>query len=319
LLEAYRLPARRESSYSAWVAISVGCDNTCTFCIVPKVRGPERSRHPDDVVAEVKQLAAEGVVEVTLLGQNVNSYGRDLGLDGRKPLFARLLREIDAVDGIRRVRFTSPHPKDLRPETIDAMADCPSVMPQLHLPLQSGSDRILKAMHRGYTSERYLEKLRAARAAIDDLAVTTDIIVGFPGETDADFEQTLQVVEEARFDGAYMFIYSPRPGTPAAELPYDITAETLKARFEALVDTVERLGLESNLRRIGRTEEVLVEGPARRGNGQMCGRTPQNKIVNFAVDDRARVSRVRPGTFVQVRIVDAGPHHLEGEVLGVEQ
>jgi tRNA-2-methylthio-N6-dimethylallyladenosine synthase len=316
-VETYSLPARRERSYSAWVTISVGCDNTCTFCIVPKVRGPERSRHPSEIVAEVEALADAGVVEVTLLGQNVNSYGRDLRLNGHKPLFADLLRRIDAIDGVRRIRFTSPHPKDLRPETIEAMAECPKVMPHLHLPLQSGSDRILRAMHRGYTAERYLEKLEKARSAIYDLAVTTDIIVGFPGETEDDFEDTLEVVRKARYDGAYMFIYSPRPGTAAAELDYDIDAETLQERFQRLVALVEELSHDSHRRRIGLQEEILVEGPARKGRGRLFGRTPQNKVANFDPPTSGAHPELKPGTFVRAKIVDAGPHHLDASLVEI--
>src|SRR5215218_3369451 len=220
------LPVRRELPYTAWVTIQVGCDNSCAFCIVPAVRGKEISRPFEQVVDEVRGLAAAGTVEVTLLGQNVNSYGRDL--TRRRPLFAELLRAVGDVDGIRRVLFTSPHPKDLRPETIAAMAEVPSVCEHLHLPLQAGSDRTLAAMHRGYTAARYLERLAAARAAVPDLAVTTDLIVGFPGESDADFERTLEVVAEAEYDSAYTFVFSPRPGTVAATMtdrfvPADVT------------------------------------------------------------------------------------------------
>lgn len=313
----HAVPAKRERSHSAWVTISVGCDNTCTFCIVPKVRGPERSRRPSEIVSEVAALAEAGVVEVTLLGQNVNSYGRDLGIDGRKPLFADLLRRLDAIDGIRRVRFTSPHPKDLRPETIEAMAECPSVMPHLHLPLQSGSDRILKAMHRGYTADRYLQRLASARSAIHDLAVTTDIIVGFPGETEADFEATLDVVAEAGYDGAYTFVYSPRPGTAAASLDYDIPAETLRERFRRLVEAVEAVSLKAHRARIGLEEEVLVEGPARKGGGKLFGRTPQNKVANFDPDPAIDASGFAPGTFVRAKVTGAGAHHLEARVSAI--
>src|SRR5215210_694094 len=216
--EAYpsALPARRDVAHSAWVTIQIGCDNTCTFCIVPIVRGREVSRRLGDIVREVEDLAGEGVTEVTLLGQNVNSYGRDLGAGQYSPRFADLLRAVDAVDGVRRIRYTSPHPKDLRPETIAAMTECGSVCEHLHLPLQAGSDRTLARMHRGYTVQRYLERLRAARAAIPELAVTTDVIVGFPGETEEDFAATLEVVEEAAYDAAYTFVFSPRPGTEAA-------------------------------------------------------------------------------------------------------
>src|SRR5436190_2841148 len=218
--EAYpsALPARREVDHAAWITIQIGCDNTCAFCIVPAVRGKEVSRRMGDIVHEVEELARDGVVEITLLGQNVNSYGRDLGAGQYRPQFADLLRTLDQVDGIERIRFTSPHPKDLRPETIAAMAECAAVCEHLHLPLQSGSDRTLSRMHRGYTARRYRERLRAARAAIADLAVTTDIIVGFPGETEDDFERTLAVADAAEYDAAYTFIFSPRPGTEAASM-----------------------------------------------------------------------------------------------------
>src|ERR1039457_6701351 len=235
------LPARRASTHSAWVTIQIGCDNSCTFCIVPIVRGAEVSRRVGDVVREIEALAEDGVSEVTLLGQNVNSYGRDLGAGQYKPQFADLLRAVDAIDGIRRIRYTSPHPKDLRPETIAAMAECDAVCEQLHLPLQAGSDRTLARMHRGYTAERYLTRLDAARHAIPDLAVTTDIIVGFPGETEADFERTLDVVDAAAFDAAYTFVFSPRPGTPAATLDDEmLPTEVTQERMRRLTDVVER-------------------------------------------------------------------------------
>jgi len=248
------------------------------------------------------------VSEITLLGQNVNSYGRDLGRGQYRPRFADLLRTVDGVDGIRRIRFTSPHPKDLRPETIEAMAECDAVCEQLHLPLQAGSDRTLARMHRGYTAERYLRRLAAARAAIPDLAVTTDIIVGFPGETDADFDQTLDVVETARFDAAYTFIFSPRPGTPAAEMheqfvPPDVTAE----RMDRLTATVERHALEHNRRRVGRTEEILVDGPSKRDPSRVSGRTRQGKLVHVA-----RRPDLEPGSYARIRITDAAPHWLTG-------
>ncbi len=236
------LPVRRDLPWSAWVTIQIGCDNACAFCIVPSVRGREISRPVADVVGEVEALAAAGTVEVTLLGQNVNSYGRDLTRRG--PLFAQLLRAVGGVEGIRRVRYTSPHPKDLRPETIAAMAETPSVCEHLHLPLQSGSDAVLAAMHRGYTAERYLARLAAARAAVADLALTTDIIVGFPGETDADFAMTLEVVAEAGYDSAYTFIFSPRPGTEAATRTDDLVpAAVVAERFERLRVVVERSAL----------------------------------------------------------------------------
>ncbi len=240
--EAYpsALPARREVDHAAWVTIQIGCDNTCAFCIVPSVRGKEVSRRTGDVVHEVEALARDGVVEITLLGQNVNSYGRDLGAGRFRPQFADLLRTLDAVDGIERIRFTSPHPKDLRPETISAMAECAHVCEHLHLPLQSGSDDTLARMHRGYTAARYLERLHAARAEIPDLAVTTDIIVGFPGETEADFARTLEVAAEADYDAAYTFVFSPRPGTEAALMVDDFVApDVVHERMLRLVDVVE--------------------------------------------------------------------------------
>jgi tRNA-2-methylthio-N6-dimethylallyladenosine synthase len=316
------LAVRREVPYASWVTIQVGCDNSCAFCIVPAVRGREISRSFDDLVHEAEVLAADGVTEVTLLGQNVNSYGRDLTLARRqageadvrvRPLFADLLRAVGAVEGIRRVRYTSPHPKDLRPETIAAMAETPAVCEHLHLPLQAGSDRVLAAMHRGYTAERYLAKLAAARAAMPDLAVTTDIIVGFPGETDDDFERTLEVVAEAAYDSAYTFIFSPRPGTEAAErtdefVPAEVTAE----RFERLRVVVERSALARHEARVGRVEEALVEGPSRKDPTITSGRTRQNKLVHFAAPQP-----LRPGTYTEVRVTGAAPHHLRGELLQV--
>jgi tRNA-2-methylthio-N6-dimethylallyladenosine synthase len=315
------LPVRRELPYAGWVTIQIGCDNSCAFCIVPAVRGREISRTVDEVVDEVRALADDGVTEVTLLGQNVNSYGRDLqrerraeGADVRvRPLFADLLRAVGAVDGIRRVRYTSPHPKDLRPETIAAMAETPSVCEHLHLPLQAGSDRVLAAMHRGYTAERYLDRLRAARSAMPDLAVTTDIIVGFPGETDDDFERTLAVVAEAEYDSAYTFIFSPRPGTEAASLtdrfvPADVCAE----RFARLRVVVERSALHRHQARVGRTEEVLVEGPSRKDPSVTTGRTRQNKLVHFPAPEP-----LRPGSYAEVVVTGAAPHHLTGELVQV--
>jgi tRNA-2-methylthio-N6-dimethylallyladenosine synthase len=308
---------RREVPWSGWVTIQIGCDNSCAFCIVPAVRGKEMSRPLEQIVDEVRQAAALGVTEVTLLGQNVNSYGRDLALAARqaggddrvRPLFDLLLRAVGDVDGIERVRYTSPHPKDLRPETIAAMADTPAVCEHLHLPLQSGSDRVLAAMHRGYTAERYLERLAAARAAVDDLAVTTDIIVGFPGETDDDFERTLEVVAQAAYDSAYTFIYSPRPGTEAAECVDDfVPADVVAERFERLRVVVERSGLAKHEGRVGRTEEVLVEGPSRKDPAVLSGRTRQNKLVHFASEP------IRPGTYATVRVSGAAPHHLRGDL-----
>jgi tRNA-2-methylthio-N6-dimethylallyladenosine synthase len=305
------LPARRDVAYSAWVTIQIGCDNTCAFCIVPAVRGPEISRPLDDVVDEVRRLADDGVTEVTLLGQNVNSYGRDL--TRRRPLFAELLRSIGAVDGIRRVRFTSPHPKDLRPETIAAMAEVDAVCPHLHYPLQAGSDRVLKAMHRGYTAERYLRQLRDARAAIDDLAVTTDIIVGFPGETDDDFARTLEVAAAAEYDSAYTFIFSPRPGTEAAAMTDGfVDADVVAERFERLRVVVERSALQQHAARVGRREPVLVEGPSKRNPDVTTGRTGQHKLVHFATPAGERAPA--PGSYADVVITGAAPHHLTGEL-----
>lgn len=329
------LPVKREVDYAAWVTIQIGCDNSCAFCIVPSVRGAEASRPFGELVAEVERLAADGVVEVTLLGQNVNSYGRDLttrlrnaepepdadaevagavwAADGRRrprPLFADLLRAVGGVEGIRRVRYTSPHPKDLRPETIAAMADTPTVCEHLHLPLQAGSDRVLAAMHRGYTAERYLEKLAAARAGIPDLAVTTDLIVGFPGETDADFDDTLEVVAAAGYDSAYTFIFSPRPGTEAAEwVDRFVPADVCSARFERLRSVVERSARLRHAERVGRVEEVVVEGPSKKDPTVLTGRTRQNKLVHFPSSTPLRV-----GTLATVEVTAAGAHSLRGEL-----
>jgi len=302
------LPAHRSTPHAAWVTIQIGCDNSCTFCIVPSVRGGEVSRRLGDIVREIDQLAGDGVTEVTLLGQNVNSYGRDLGAGQYRPQFADLLRAVDAVDGIRRIRYTSPHPKDLRPETIDAMAACPAVCEQLHLPLQAGSDRTLARMHRGYTAERYLARLDDARRGIPDLAVTTDLIVGFPGETEADFAATLDVVDTAAFDAAYTFIFSPRPGTVAADMVDDfIPPEVTRDRMDRLTEVVERHGLERNQARIGKTEEVLVEGPSKKDPDRLTGRTRQGKLVHFRPDGAAP-----PGSYRNVRILEAPPHWLAG-------
>jgi tRNA-2-methylthio-N6-dimethylallyladenosine synthase len=314
--EAYpsALPARREVDHSAWVTIQIGCDNSCTFCIVPAVRGAEVSRRTGDIVHEVEALAADGVTEVTLLGQNVNSYGRDLGAGQYRPQFADLLRAVGAVEGIRRVRYTSPHPKDLRPETIAAMAECASVCEHLHLPLQAGSDRVLAAMHRGYTAERYLARLADARAGIPDLAVTTDIIVAFPGETEAEFADTLAVADAAAYDSAYTFIFSPRPGTPAAEMTDAFVAPDVAAdRMRRLTEVVERSALARHQDRVGRLEEVLVEGPSKKDPARVSGRTRQNKLVHFAASGAA----ARPGSYVTVEITGAAPHWLRGALVDV--
>jgi tRNA-2-methylthio-N6-dimethylallyladenosine synthase len=312
--EAYpsTLPTRREVDHSAWVTIQIGCDNSCAFCIVPLVRGPEVSRRMGDIVHEVEQLAADGVSEITLLGQNVNSYGRDLGAGQWRPTFADLLRSVSRVSGIRRVRFTSPHPKDLRPETIAAMAESAAVCEQLHLPLQSGSDRTLARMRRGYTAQRYLDRLAAARRAIPDLGVSTDLIVGFPGETEADFQQTLDVVDEARFDAAFTFVYSPRPGTPAASMTDEAVApEVIKERMARLTELVEGHALTHYEARLGRTEEVLVVGPSKTDPARRSGRTRQGKLVHFA----AVASDAPAGAYVEVRITHAAPHWLAGDLV----
>jgi len=314
------LPVRREVPWAGWVTIQIGCDNSCAFCIVPAVRGREISRPFADIVREVEAAVADGVTEVTLLGQNVNSYGRDLALAARqtgddvrvRPQFAELLRAVGTVEGIRRVRYTSPHPKDLRPETIAAMAETPAVCEHLHLPLQSGSDRVLADMHRGYTADRYLGRLAAARAAIPDLAVTTDLIVGFPGETDEDFERTLEVVAEAAYDSAYTFIYSPRPGTEAAARVADFVApDVIAERFDRLRIVLDRSGLARHEARVGRVEEVLVEGPSRKDPTVLTGRTRQNKLVHFAGGP------IKPGSYARVCVTGAAPHHLRGELVEV--
>ena len=386
------LPVRREAEHSAWVTIQIGCDNSCTFCIVPAVRGPEISRPFGELVDEVRALAAGGVSEVTLLGQNVNSYGRDLALSRRgsaiangngrggsaagdgngrgesaagdgngrsgsaiangngrggsaagdgngrggsatgddawwcgprwlsdlraRPLFADLLREVGEIDGIRRVRFTSPHPKDLRPETIAAMAEVPAVCEHLHLPLQSGSDAVLRAMHRGYTAERYLERLRAARAAVDDLAVSTDIIVGFPGETEHDFEQTLEVAAEARYDSAFTFIFSSRPGTAAAEMgdrfvPHEVSVD----RYERLRRVIERSSRLANEARIGRVEEVVVEGPSKKDPTVTTGRSRRNTLVHFPSPSGAAP---QPGTYARVKVTAGAANFLQGALVDLE-
>jgi tRNA-2-methylthio-N6-dimethylallyladenosine synthase len=298
------LPQKRERRHQAWVQISMGCNSTCAYCIVPAVRGREQSRRPGDVVAEVTQLAQDGVREITLLGQNVNSWGRDLLPDVRTE-FGELLRACDAVDGIARIRFTSPHPKDFRRPVIDAMAECPSVCEHTHLPLQSGSTRILKAMRRTYSRERYLRLAAEMRAAIPDLALTTDIIVGFPGETDADFEETVEVVEEMRYDGAYTFLYSPRHGTEAASMADQVPEPVKHERLERLIDIVQRIAAERNAERVGRVEEVLVEGPSRTDPSLLRGRTRRNTTVNFA-------GTAEPGDLVDVLIEGSSSTTLRG-------
>jgi tRNA-2-methylthio-N6-dimethylallyladenosine synthase len=298
------LPARRERAFQAWVQISMGCNSVCSYCIVPAVRGREQSRRPGEIVAEVTALAADGVREVTLLGQNVNSWGRDLLPDIRTE-FGELLRSVDEVPGIERIRFTSPHPKDFREPVVAAMAECAAVCEHTHLPLQSGSSRVLKRMRRTYGRERYLALVDRLRDAIPDLALTTDVIVGFPGETEGDFCETLEVVEEVRYDGAFTFVYSPRRGTEAAAMPDQIPEEVKRQRIERLIDVVQRIARERNEQRVGRVEEVLAEGPSRTDPTLLRGRTRRNTTVNFSGD-------AEPGALVPVRIESATSTTLAG-------
>ena len=301
------LPSRRESAYSAWVSISVGCDNTCTFCIVPSLRGKERDRRPGDVLAEVEALAAEGVLEVTLLGQNVNSYGRGFG---DRQAFGKLLRACGDVPGLERVRFTSPHPRDFTDDVIAAMAQTPSVGPSLHRPLQSGSDAVLRRMRRSYRSERFLGIVEGVRAALPDAAITTDIIVGFPGETDADFEATLDVVRAARFSSAFTFQYSKRPGTPAAEMDQQVPREVVAERYERLVALQDEISWAENRAQVGRSVEVLVasgEGRKDAGTGRLSGRARDGRLVHFRAGTDGTP---RPGDVVHTTITRAAPHHL---------
>jgi tRNA-2-methylthio-N6-dimethylallyladenosine synthase len=300
------LPARRESAYSAWVAISVGCNNTCTFCIVPSLRGREEDRRPGDVLAEISELVTDGVIEVTLLGQNVNSYGAAFG---DRLAFGKLLRACGGIDGLERVRFTSPHPKDFSDDVIDAMAQTPNVMPQLHMPLQSGSDAVLRAMRRSYRRDKYLAILGKVRAAIPEAAITTDIIVGFPGETERDFADTLDIVRQAGFAGAFTFRYSIRPGTPAASMDGQVPPEVVQHRYERLTALVEKTSLNGNQHFTGREVEVLVadgEGRKDAATLRMSGRARDNRLVHFAPGD----ADPRPGDVVRVMVTRAAPHYL---------
>jgi len=300
------LPTRRESAYSAWVSVSVGCNNTCTFCIVPSLRGREKDRRPGDVLAEIEALVADGVVEVTLLGQNVNSYGVEFG---DRFAFGKLLRACGSIDGLERVRFTSPHPRDFTDDVIDAMAATPNVMPQLHMPLQSGSDVVLRAMRRSYRRDRYLRLLDRVRDAMPDAAISTDIIVGFPGETDDDFEQTLDVVREARFAQAFTFQYSTRPGTPAAEMGDQVPKAVVQERYERLVALVNDITWAENRALVGRDVELLVteaDGRKDEATHRRSGRGPDNRLVHFAPGSVV----VEPGDFATVSITKAAPHHL---------
>jgi tRNA-2-methylthio-N6-dimethylallyladenosine synthase len=304
------LPVRRELEHSAWVTIQVGCNNTCTFCIVPAVRGIEVSRRPGDIVREVERLASDGVVEVTLLGQNVDTYGRDLALDGRRrPVFGELLRRVGTVEGIRRVRFTSPHPNDFREDVARAMAETDEVCEQLHFPLQSGSDQVLRRMHRGYNRKKYSERLAMAREMIPGLAVSTDVIVGFPGETDDDFEMTLEVVEESRFDQAFMFIFSARPGTAAASMVDQFVPHiVIQERFARLVELQNRISAERNREMLGRTVEVLSEGPSKKNSDVATTRTRTGKLVHIPGDHAS-------GEFLDAEIIAAHQHHLVGSLV----
>lgn len=308
------LPSRRESAYAAWVAISVGCNNTCTFCIVPSLRGRERDRRPADVIAEVAALVADGVIEVTLLGQNVNAYGSESGDRGA---FADLLRACGSIQGLERVRFTSPHPKDFTDDVIAAMAETANVMPSLHMPLQSGSDRILRLMRRSYRRDRYLQILDNVRSRIPEAAITTDIIVGFPGETEGDFDQTIDLVERARFASAFTFQFSPRPGTPAAGMPDQVAKEVVQDRYDRLVEVLERHSLAENRAQVGTAAEVLVaEGEGRKDGttGRMSGRARDGRLVHFTNHEAPR-----PGDCASVEIHSAAPHHLTGSIKSIRR
>ncbi len=348
------LPTRRESAYAAWVSVSVGCNNTCTFCIVPSLRGKERDRRPGDILAEVRALVAEGVSEITLLGQNVNAYGVEFG---DRHAFGRLLRACGEVEGLERVRFTSPHPAEFRDDVIAAMAETPNVMHQLHMPLQSGSDRVLRAMRRSYRRDKYLGIIERVRTAMPDAALSTDIIVGFPGETEDDFVQTLEVVREARFAAAFTFQYSVRPGTPAATMPDQVPADVVRERYQRLVALVDQIAWAENQKLVGRRVELLVaEGEGRKdaATHRLTGRARDNRLVHFATDPLSPSSAgprpsssfesssaepssvepvetttrsgvptsptaqtIRPGDLVEVEVTYAAPHHLvaDGTIL----
>ncbi|WP_067435599.1 tRNA (N6-isopentenyl adenosine(37)-C2)-methylthiotransferase MiaB [Nocardioides jensenii] len=326
------LPTKRDSAYAAWVSISVGCNNTCTFCIVPALRGKEKDRRPGEILAEVEALVADGVTEITLLGQNVNAYGVEFG---DRQAFSKLLRACGEIEGLERVRFTSPHPAEFTDDVIEAMAETPNVMPQLHMPLQSGSDRVLKAMRRSYRQKRFLGIIERVRAAMPDAAITTDIIVGFPGETEEDFLETMHVVREARFSGAFTFQYSKRPGTPAATLEDQVPPEVVADRYQRLSELVNDIAWQENKNLVGRTVELMVaEGEGRKdaATHRLSGRGPDSRLVHFAADFSALGERgtsalrdgsslassgtvskpqpVRPGDMVTVTITQAAPHHL---------
>jgi tRNA-2-methylthio-N6-dimethylallyladenosine synthase len=316
------LPTKRESAYAAWVSISVGCNNTCTFCIVPALRGKEKDRRPGEILSEVEALVAEGVTEITLLGQNVNAYGVEFG---DRQAFSKLLRACGEVEGLERVRFTSPHPAEFTDDVIEAMAETPNVMPSLHMPLQSGSDKVLRDMRRSYRQSKYLGIIDRVRAAIPDAAITTDIIVGFPGETEEDFQATLDVVRAARFSAAFTFQYSKRPGTPAATLPDQVPPEVVKDRYQRLVEVVEEISWSENKALVGRTVELMVaegEGRKDKETHRLSGRARDNRLVHFAADfSEVSADSVRPGDMVTVEITYAAPHHLvaDGAVRSVRR
>jgi tRNA-2-methylthio-N6-dimethylallyladenosine synthase len=310
------LPARRDAAHSGWVSVSVGCNNTCTFCIVPALRGREKDRRPADILNEIQVLVDQGVLEITLLGQNVNAYGVEFG---DRYAFSDLLKATGKIEGLERVRFTSPHPRDFTDHVIEAMATTPNVMPQLHMPLQSGSDRILQIMRRSYRQDKYLGIIDRVRAAIPDAAITTDIIVGFPGETEEDFQQTLEVVKQARFAGAFTFQYSKRPGTPAAEMPDQIDPEVVQERFERLVELANQIAWDENKKLIGKEVEVListVEGKKNESAGRVSGRARDNRLVNVTkVDTTGNEIDIRPGDIVTAELTYAAPYHLNADNL----
>ncbi|HET8795981.1 MAG TPA: tRNA (N6-isopentenyl adenosine(37)-C2)-methylthiotransferase MiaB [Arthrobacter sp.] len=302
------LPTKRDAVYSGWVSISVGCNNTCTFCIVPSLRGKERDRRPGDILAEIQALVDDGAIEVTLLGQNVNSYGVEFGDRGA---FAKLLRACGEIEGLERVRFTSPHPAAFTDDVIDAMAETPNVMPQLHMPLQSGSDKVLKDMRRSYRSKKFLGILDRVRERIPQAAITTDIIVGFPGESEEDFQATLDVVEASRFSSAFTFQYSKRPGTPAAEMEHQLPKAVVQERYERLTDLQDRISAEENRKQIGNQVEVMVtasQGRKAAETHRLSGRAKDQRLVHFSVPDGGR--KPRPGDLVTVTITEAAPFHL---------
>jgi tRNA-2-methylthio-N6-dimethylallyladenosine synthase len=312
------LPTRRESAYAAWVSVSVGCNNTCTFCIVPALRGKEKDRRPGEILAEVEALVAEGVTEITLLGQNVNAYGVEFG---DRQAFSKLLRACGEIEGLERVRFTSPHPAEFTDDVVEAMAETPNVMHQLHMPLQSGSDRVLRAMRRSYRSSKFLGIIERVRAAMPDAAITTDIIVGFPGETEEDFLETMRVVRESRFSGAFTFQYSPRPGTPAATMADQVPPEVVKDRYLRLSELVTEIAWEENKALVGTHVELMVaEGEGRKdaATSRLSGRGRDNRLVHFNPEGAAGV---RPGDMVVVEVTHAAPHHLvaDGPVLSVRR